>query len=378
MSPHSGEGAVSTGPMVAVVDTRSVVEARAVVELLEAHAIPALVNLEIEGIVFPWQAPQKDGAARVLVPSTMLTNARDVLRRAVPPTRTRVPPPPPPPISTRPPMSDVVSTPPLFSQAPRVFQLPERLEAPDLDDAYDDTGPIELPLPEPSPLARRLAIAMFAIIAGIGAQRVLETLFAPAGVMARFAAKAPILEEPWRLVTASFMHVTLEHFLSNAAFGLLIGVVLFGTHYVGATMLVWLLSSMVGLFAEASLSATGALIAGASAGNYGLVGLWAKGQLDRSRVATLPRREQLRTLGILLLLVPGALTPVTSTGSRVAVLAHVAGFAAGLLLGVVFERRVVPEEMPRLRKRSRAALWITIVLVALGVGLAAASTAGLS
>jgi membrane associated rhomboid family serine protease len=133
-------------------------------------------------------------------------------------------------------------------------------------------------------------------------------------------------------------------------------VVLFGTHGFGATMLVWLLSSMAGIGGELWASSSVTFVLGASAGNYGLIGLWAKGQLDRSMVSALPKRERIKTLGVLLLLVPGALTPVSAFGARTAVFAHVAGFLAGFLLGHVFARRVRFEDLEEIGARSRVAL----------------------
>lgn len=368
-SPHSGEGAVSTGPMVVVHDARSIGEARAVVELLEAHAIPALVNLEVEGIVFPWAEPTKNGNARVLVPSKMLSNARDVLKRASP--SSNAPPRMAPPIIARAVPRDAPTAPGpgMARELPRMFDNLRRDE-PAIDEDEQDTGPIDIELPEPSPLAPRILVAMLAIAFGIGLQRLLEMKLGSAGVLEHFAARSGVLSEAWRLVTAGFLHVSPEHFVSNAIFAVLIGVVLFGTHHYGATMLVWLVSSMIGLLAESSLSGATVLIAGASAGNYGLVGLWAKGQLDRSRVSLLTRREQIRTIGILLLLLPGALTPVTSTGSRVAVFAHAVGFLAGAALGFIFERRLAPERAPIVRRRSRFALGLAVAISVAGIAAA--------
>lgn len=367
---HSGEGAVSTGPMVVVHETRTVVEARAVVELLEANQIPALVNLEIDGILFPWQEPPKGENARVLVPSTMLPLARDVIHRATAAARLR------PkrffgllelrsgasmPAAERAP---AVSTPRIIVE-PKMLEPEPKSAIFEEDD--EDTGPIDLELPEPIPLARRIMFAMLAIAFGTAFQRVLEHFLGVPATMARFAAQAPVLAEPWRLISASFLHMSPEHFLSNAVFGVGIGIVLFGTHEIGATALVWLLSSAVGLATEATLSPGAALIAGASAGNYGLVGLWAKGQLERSRASLLPRRERIRTIGILLLLVPGALTPVTSTGTKIAVLAHAAGFLAGSLMGFVFHRRLLPPGFARIGRRSRGALVATSVILLSGL-----------
>jgi membrane associated rhomboid family serine protease len=223
--------------------------------------------------------------------------------------------------------------------------------------------------PDSGPVGPRLILALSAIGFGIALQRAVEVLIGERGAVEAFAASSSHPLELWRYVTAGFVHFGPMHHLANAIFGVLIGVVLLGTHGVGATMMAWVVSTMIGVGAEAAFTPL-AWIAGASAGNYGLVGLWAKGQLDRSHVSLLPRRERLRTAGMLLLLLPGALTPVTSSGSRVAVLAHVAGFVAGFLCGYVFERRMLPESFDKIARRSSIGQWCAIAMV--GMALAAA------
>jgi rhomboid protease GluP len=356
--------------MVVAFDARSVTEARAVVELLESNQIPALVNLEVDGILFPWQEPPSRAAARVMVPSTMLGLAQEILRRVgheensarpFPAKLVRS-------LTEKAAMAQArdgtflrrLEVPRPAARAPELREPP----APESTEDEDDGGPLDFELPEPSPLAMRILLAMLAVALGIAFQRTLEQFFDPHEVLARFAARSPAALELWRLVTAGFLHVGLEHLASNAAFGILLGVVLFGTHEMGATALVWLVASMVGLFTESSLSTAGVLIAGASAGNYGLVGLWAHGQLDRSRVSLLPRREVMRTAGILLLLVPGALTPITATGTKIAVIAHAAGFVTGFLLGYVFKRRLLAERFASVTRRARVGAAITAVILA--------------
>lgn len=231
-------------------------------------------------------------------------------------------------------------------------------------------------LPDSGPVLPRAILALSAIGFGAGLQRAIDALFGPRGAIQAFAASPDRLGEAWRYVTSGFMHFGIPHYLSNGAFGLLMGVVLFGTHGAGAAMMAWLVASVVGVGAEVVFSPQAAWIAGASAGNYGLVGLWAKGQVDRSRVDVLPTRERLRTMGVLLLLLPGALTPVTSSGSRVAVMAHAAGFVAGFLCGYVFERRVSPEDLSRIDRRSNLAQWVAIALVTGAFSWAALALSG--
>ena len=349
----AGEGAVSTGSMVPVYDAREPARAHQVVALLEAHAIPAILDSELRGVPgFP-----RHDVPRVLVPSSMLRAARAVLLehqgagRATPrelsALLTWVP-------------AKVVST--GLPDPQPVLPPPEPLEP----EPEPESGPIEAALPAAGPLVPRLTLALAAVAFGILLQRILELLLSTDRVVMAFGANQHVLAEPWRLVTAGFVHGSVSHMLSNAAFGLLIGVVLFGTHRVGATATVWLLSSFVGLGAEALLS-PGTVVIGASAGNYGLVGLWACGQLQRSRVAVLPRRERLRTFGVLLLLLPGAFTPFSASGTKIAVVAHGAGLLAGFLLGVAFGRRVELDREARSARRSARAGLVSAGLVAAGV-----------
>lgn len=386
MANPGGEGAVSTGPMVPIHDARSEADARAVVRLLEAHEIPAMLDRELAGMVTPFSGGKRPGASRVFVPLAMARTARSLLSRhetqgltdpgraargrsnwpvgrggsplvlpAPSVEQVEVPPPLPPPVIP------VIGP---FSEEP--FAAPEEEED-------DDEEPFGIQLPEASPVQGRLSVALAALAFGIGGQRILEAFFGDGGrVRALFGAHAPVLEQPWRLATASFLHGGFGHLASNAAFGLMIGVVLFGTHLVGATALTWVISSMVGIAAEATFT-PGALVIGASAGNYGLVGLWAHGQLQRSRVSLFPRREQVKTVGLLLLLVPGALTPFSSTGTRIAVLAHAVGFVVGFLCGYAFERRLLPGGFPEIERRSRWAGGVALAVIAAAVLSAARS-----
>ena len=73
------------------------------------------------------------------------------------------------------------------------------------------------------------------------------------------------------------------------------------------------------------------------------------------------------------MLAPGALTPVTQSGARVAVLAHAMGFLAGAMMGIVFERRVVPRELAALDRRARWGQWLSLAAVALAFAAGLAS-----
>ena len=320
------EGAISMGAMVPLLEASDSSDAQAVVELLESHAILAVLDSEV-GLARA--AVQQPSPTRVFVPSAMLDSAKAVLEER-----------------------SVRGTWALPSQVS--LQREEGGLPPGLEGDEDETGPIELEPPVAGAVGLRVLVALTFVAIGVGAQRLCELFLGAVGTVRHFGARVPLTETLWQPVTAGFMHGSFTHMFGNAVFGVLMAVVLFGTHRIGATAFVWLVASMVGIVSEAAFT-PGVIVIGASAGNYGLVGLWTAGQWERARASLLTRRETIRTLGVLLLLVPGALTPISSTGSRVAVLAHVAGYGVGLVLGGVFRRRLHPEGFRRITRRSRRA-----------------------
>ena len=313
-------------------------------ELLESHAILAVLDSEV-GFVGSMRSA---GATRVFVPSTMLDSAKAVLEER-----------------------SVHGVWALPSQAD--LQRENRIGSSLPGGDEEETGPIDFEPPAPGALAPRLSVALGAVAFGLIAQRVCEFFLGSREAIAYLGARFPVTEAVWQPVTAGFMHGSATHMGGNAIFGVFMAVVLFGTHQMGATAFVWLFASVVGIMCEAALT-PGVIVIGASAGNYGLVGLWTAGRWERARASLLTRREIIRTLGVLLLLVPGALTPISSTGSRVAVVAHVAGYVAGLLLGWFFRRRLHLAGFERIGRRSR---WAGAAAVAIGLSAWAVAVAAL-
>ncbi len=325
----SKSGGMSTGQMVAVHDARSADDAQRVVRMLEAHAIPAMLNEELGQQFALWEAPLGDGTHRVLVPSMMLPSAIEILHHSA-----------------------------FLELDAGLLRETEAWPSEDEDDR-----PIELELPAPTSLERRLVPVLLAIaVCGI-VQGLLGMRFGADRVVAQLAVHLPLGPESWRLVTGGLIHANPVHFFGNAALGLMLATVLFGTHLAGPTILVWLLSSGFGLGAEALLSDTHVHVLGASAGNYGLVGLWARGQLGRAEVSLLSGRERMRTVGLLLLLVPMALTPITTSGAKVAVVAHLVGFLVAFFAGGVFRRRLLPENFDAVARRARVAWGLAVLLI---------------
>lgn len=272
-------------------------------------------------------------------------------------------------------LGDGAATPMRTDDAPRAWQPVVIAPPPDVDaerldpptvEPEDEPPFVEAPLPEPTSVGKRLAglAAIVAVLAVL--PLVLHATGGLAAVVDALAARRGIDDLGTRLVSAGVVHFSIEHLASNAIFAVVLATVLAGTHFGGATFAAWTAASVLGIGAEVLASTSGAWVGGASAGNYGLVGLWAHGQLQRSRRAPLGHGLRLRTVGLLLLLVPGALTPFTESGARVAILAHAAGFVVGYGMGFVSPRRLDHDDDARLATRSGR-----VGGVALGVWLGA-------
>ncbi|MEE2901357.1 MAG: rhomboid family intramembrane serine protease [Myxococcota bacterium] len=349
---HGGQGAVSLGFMVVVCEAFERSVAQSAAEILEANGIPALLQSSQDGLPnIPTPPPQSSDSVFIVVPSTLEKEAVRILRAK----------------GTKQKRSS--------SKAVEALQWSRRWSAPQIDDPESESLEKGQPiaeeeifiresLPDSGPVSSRVLWALLAIFFGIGLQLVLEGLLGERSFRTQFAANSMEPSQWYRLVTAGFVHFSFSHHFYNALFGLIMGVVLFGSHRVGATMATWLVASVLGIFGQLT-STDAALVAGASAGNYGLIGLWAKGQLERSRLVMLPKRERLRTLGVLLLLVPGALTPSSSSGASVAVLAHVIGFVGGFVMGGVFHRRLGHAPNPVLEQRAQWGLYCSVAVTAL-------------
>lgn len=321
------------GPFVPLTSAPNGRRAESLVRVLEKNGIPAWLAQD-------HPAWSKTGATWVMVPRGMLEPARRTLR-----TQSREPSPAPGRVAAMAVPSREPGTVTREGMQVRALRIP----APQTPPAVREPFPSDL-LDEPAiprekvrssgtPFPVRLGLALAAFITPYVSQLAYDARHGAGAAARAFGARLPL---DWagvhRLVTAGWVHGSLRHAFWNAVFGVVLGVVLSGTHGIGATAAVWLLSSMAGIGAEC-WGTEGALVLGASAGNYGLVGMWAQSQL-RKPAPVLPHRKRIRVLGVLLLLVPGALTPFTSTGARVAVLAHVVGFVVGCVLGRAFEPRL--------------------------------------
>lgn len=150
---------------------------------------------------------------------------------------------------------------------------------------------------------------------------------------------APALRhQPWRLVTAGFLHTDLIHLLLNGWALWSIGR-LMEVHFGSARAWVsYLLCAMGGGLASASwqlLRGAGTVSAGASAGVFGLIFLgWFYARSAPERLGSLA--EQLRNWVIVLLVYTGFLL---ATGGSVDHAAHAGGALVGASLGSLIRPR---------------------------------------
>jgi rhomboid protease GluP len=160
------------------------------------------------------------------------------------------------------------------------------------------------------------------------------------------------LAQPWRLVTAVFLHASLLHIVFNMWVLMDIGPQieeLYGSGryffiYIAGGIAGYLLSS--GISGHASVGASGALL--------GLIGvLLANTTGRRSAAAQILRRQLIRWL--VYIAVWGFLFPGVDN------YAHAGGFVAGFILGKLMEDR--PPSTPEARKWAYALGWLTAFVV---------------
>jgi membrane associated rhomboid family serine protease len=154
-------------------------------------------------------------------------------------------------------------------------------------------------------------------------------------VVAGALLKGRMLDEPWRLFTALFLHSGPTHAFWNGAATLVFAVPLLTDRGYLPTALIYLASGVGGGIAALYYAAGGTLILGSSGAVAGLFGAWLVLRLRRDRWAPLGWRARIRTAGVALLVLPSLLNPVTASGQPVSVSSHLGGLATGTLIGAV-------------------------------------------
>ena len=153
-------------------------------------------------------------------------------------------------------------------------------------------------------------------------------------VTSLFVLSAPLLNEPWALVTSVYAHGSVSHMLSNAMglvlFGLLVERVTTRWRFHVFFLTVGVASGAAEIFWQGFLGA-GAGVVGASGGVLGLLGYLLAGNAIADRTVgrlSLGVREQIVLFGAIAV----AITYVTM-GPDVAVVGHFVGLVLGLVAG---------------------------------------------
>ncbi len=222
------------------------------------------------------------------------------------------------------------------------------------NDEKDDLDPPP-PRPRSTPFPWRPVAAVGSLIAlHVGVVAWMLAPVAPGRELLRAGGllKGGMSEEPWRLITALFLHVDFSHAMWNGVSMMVFAMPLLA--YVGylRTATVYLAAGVGGAFAALALAPQGQLIVGSSGAVAGLFGAWIVIALSRTRHTTMPRRARIRTLGIALLVLPSLLSPINSKGHRISVSSHLGGLATGMVIGATISGSLLarrhlrpPEEM---------------------------------
>jgi len=176
--------------------------------------------------------------------------------------------------------------------------------------------------------------------------------------------------EPWRALTALFLHAGLPHILANLTFGLFFGYLVAIGHGGGLGLAATLLAGSLGNGLNAWLQGPGHLSIGYSTAVFGALGVLAGSEWKRR---WLLREGRLRRLApVLLALTVLAMYGIPQEVQNVDVGAHAMGFVAGLCVGVP-----LPWMLARgFGSRSWQIAWgiLSLLAVALAWGMALTGT----
>jgi len=147
--------------------------------------------------------------------------------------------------------------------------------------------------------------------------------------------RGAMIDEPWRLLTYSFLHTDLLHAFWNGASTLVFAVPLMIELRYARAGLIYFVSGIGGGVAALAFARPGISIVGSSGAVAGLFGAWVVLTLSRVRLAPLTGRAFIRAAGIAMLYLPSLLSPVTALGRPVSVSSHVGGLATGMAIGAL-------------------------------------------
>lgn len=178
-------------------------------------------------------------------------------------------------------------------------------------------------------LCMTLALLFFYLFTG-GSEQQSELFQRGAMVTKRFFAG-----DWWRIVTAATLHADGEHVLGNAMFLLVLGWASAERLGSGVTLFAFVFTAVMG-FVASLWWGKAALTVGASGGLFGLLGVSGGHAVRLIGQVQFPWRERIRNFGAAF-----ALLAYTAFSPESNIAAHVGGFVAGLLMGLVFPKKAV-------------------------------------
>jgi len=141
-------------------------------------------------------------------------------------------------------------------------------------------------------------------------------------------------QEPWRLVTSTFLHADLRHVGWNSVSMLVFAVPLLTLLGLWRTGFLYFASGIGGGLAATLLASGDTMIIGSSGAVAGLFGAWIGLMANRARRRHFGWRGYVRTAGIALLVLPSFIHPVDAAGRTISVASHIGGMLTGMIVGV--------------------------------------------
>lgn len=170
--------------------------------------------------------------------------------------------------------------------------------------------------------------------------------------------------EWWRTITALFLHANLSHLASNVVFGTVFGLLVTQMFGAGLGWLAILIAGAAGNLVNALMQSQGHTAIGASTAVFAAVGILSGVMVRRKRYRRAPGLRRWAPLagGLMLLVYLGL------SGERTDIGGHVAGFAMGVLSGVMLAE--LSDRLPQSRLAQRLYAAAAVLLFATAWALA--------
>ncbi len=169
--------------------------------------------------------------------------------------------------------------------------------------------------------------------------------------------------EVWRAMTALTLHADLSHLAGNIVFGSAFAILAGHQLGAGVAWLSILVAGSLGNLVNAWLQEDGFVSIGASTANFAALGLFAAYEWIRRRSLRFkPLRRLAPLFGAAALL--GWLGVPSAGPSHVDVIAHIAGFVVGVLLGILLGRSRLPEAVTPAAQRMMGVACLALLTLA--------------